>query len=94
MIEAKIVDLDTLAPESSEAKVMGITQNVLDRICEEKLTRRDAYAVAMNIIANTANEIDDPEIFIGVAQDLVTMLTGALSAVAKQKAKENNELLN
>lgn len=94
MIEAKIVDPDTLAPESSEAKVMGITQNVLDRICEEKLTRRDAYAVAMNIIANTANEIDDPEIFIGVAQDLVTMLTGTLSAVAKQKAKENNELLN
>lgn len=94
MIEAKIVDPDTLAPESSEAKVMGITQNVFDRICEEKLTRRDAYAVAMNIIANTANAIDDPEIFIRVTQDLVTMLTGTLSAVAKQKAKENNELLD
>lgn len=94
MIEAKIVDPGTLAPESSEAKVMAIVQYVLNRLLNEKMTRRDAYAVAMNIIANTANEIDDPEIFIGVAQDLVTMLTGTLSTVAKRKAKENNELLD
>lgn len=94
MIEAKIVDPDTLAPESSEAKVMAIVQYVLSRLLDEKMTCRDAYAVAMNIIANTANEIDDPEIFIWVARDLVTVLTGTLSTVAKQKAKENNELLD
>lgn len=55
MIEAKIVDPDTLAPESSEAKVMGITQNVLDRICEEKLTRRDAYAMVTRSCATPIN---------------------------------------
>ena len=49
MIEAKIVDPDTLAPESMEAKVMAIVQYVLNRLLDEKLTRRDAYAVAMNI---------------------------------------------